>query len=304
LSVNSAARLSGIKVNVTTSGGGIAGGRQWTAGGTSNFGGVGAPTSTSNGATPAQAARVTGGAAYALWAVTGIATQSEDFWRSGKCVDMRSSVESKTVAPKEKVRFTVEPRGKYDQKPINAGVEAKFDGKETLDPSGASLPPPVSFTYTAGEKKDDKGTVSLQQTSNRGIGRKSITFTVGESDYKVNYAGGYVYNGTKCKGLAGPWTLQITVGGGNGTVTFTIPENLGPAVATTDYKINVLTTKNTFHLVGTVTPSTDADGKAFLLLALGSGTITQVNPNGSGTFPMTDPTTDSLPLETGSFCGT
>jgi hypothetical protein len=304
LSVDAGAHLTGIQIDATTSGGGIGGGSSWTAGGTTSFGGGSAPTSTSNGATPEQAKRVTDGAFYAFWAVSAIAVEAEKFWRSGKCVDMNSSVESKNVAPKEKVTFTVEPRGAFDKQPIDAGLDVMFDGKESLDPSSGNHKPPVSFTYTAGEKKDEKGTISLKQTSNRGIGTKTITFTVGEQDYKINYAGGYVYNGTKCKGLAGPWTVQITVGGGNGTVTFTIPEDLGTAVATTDYKLNVAGTKNTFHLVGTVKASTDADGKAFLILALGSGTITQVNPNGSGTFPMTDPTVDNIPLETGSFCGT
>ena len=305
LAVDAGAHLSALQIDATTSGGGVGGGSSWTAGGTTSFGGGQAPTSTSTGATPEQVKRVTNGAFYAFWAVSAIAVEAEKFWRSGKCVDMNSSVESKKVAPKEKVTFSVEPRGAFDKQPIDAGVDVKFDGKESLDPVGAGQKPPVSLTYTAGEKKDDKGTVSLTQTSNRGIGSKSITFTVGDQDYKVNYAGGYTYTGTKCKGLAGPWTLQLSIGGGSGTVTFTIPESLGPAVATTNYKLAVAGTSSTYKLTGSITPSTDADGKAYLSFKLGSGTITTKTPFGKqGTLAFTDPTTDYIPLETGSFCGT
>ena len=135
-------------------------------------------------------------------------------------------------------------------------------------------------------------------------GEGTVRFTVGDQDYKVNYAGGYVYNGTKCKGLAGPWTLQLTVGGGSGTVTFTIPENLGPAVATTSYKLNIVGTSSTYNLRGTITPVVDADGNASLTFKLGSGTITTIANGRKGTLPFADPTTDVIPLETGSFCAT
>ena len=302
LTANSSAGLSAIQIDTTTSGGGIGGGSSWTAGGHTFFGGGGEATSTSSGASPEQLKRVTDGAFYAIWAVSAIASEAERFWRSGKCVDMNTSFASKSVSPKEKVTFTVEPRGAFDKKSIKAGVDVTFSGKESVEKQGGNQQPPVSLTYTAGEKKDDKGTVSVKQTSVRGIGSTSITFTVGEADYRVDYAGGYIYSGTKCKGLPGAWTLQINVGGGTGTVTFTIPENLGPAEATTNYELSIAGTRNTFKLKGKVTPSTDAEGKAFLLLALGSGTLTQQHPDGAITIPYTDPTTDNIPLESGSFC--
>ena len=303
LSVNAGAHLSGIRIASTTSGGGTAAGNTWTAGGTSSFGGGGAPTVTSNNATPAQVARVTQSAAYAAFVVTGIAVRAEEFWRSGKCVDMNSSVESKTVGPKEQVTFTVAPRGAWDARPIDAGVDATFTGKESLDPSGANLQPPVEFTYKAGDKKDDKGSVSLTQTSVRGIGKKTITFTVGEQDYKVNYPGAHgLFSGVKCKGLAGPWTLTITIAGGGGTTTFTIPEDLATAPSKTNMKLSVAGTSNTFKLTGTVRAVTSAEGAASLDLWLCSGTLTQQNPNGTGTLSFSEPNHDNIALEVGSFC--
>lgn len=306
LSVSPSATLVSLQADITTSGGGIGAGSSWTAGGTSSLGGGAEATSTSNGATDEQVTRVNrNGAVYAAWAIGAIAVQAEEFWRSGKCVDMNASIDSKKVAPKEKVTFTVAPRGKWDSQPIDADVSVRFEGKESSDPSSGSHKPPVSITYTAGEKKDDKGSVHLEQTSMRGIGRKSITFTVGDSDYRVGQGGmTYVYSGTKCKGLAGPWTLNINVGGGMGTVTFTIPENLGAAVAATSYKLSIAGTSNVFNLTGTVTPKTDAEGKVTLVFALGSGTLTQQHPDGSITLSFSDPTVDNIALETGSFCGT
>jgi hypothetical protein len=298
--------VSGLKIDTTTSGGGTGGGSAWTAGGTSSVGGGGTPTSTSSGATEAQVRRVTGSAAYAVFIVGGIAREAEKFWRSGKCIDMHSSTESKTVSPKEQVEFTVEPRGRFDEKPNPAPVDATFSGKASLDPSGVGQAPPVSFTYKAGDKKDDEGTVDLTQTSNRGIGRKTITFTVGETDYRVkDYQGAqYIFNGTKCKGLAGPWELKLTVGGGSGTVTFTIPESLEQVPAKTRFKMTLAGVRSTYKLTGSVVPGTEPDGTPFLTFKFGSGTVTATNENGTVTVPFTDPTTDHIPLETGSFCGT
>jgi hypothetical protein len=306
ISVDGAARTSGLTIETTTSGGGTGGGSSWTAGGTSTFGGGQAPTSTSSGATDAQVGRVTGSAAYVVFIVAGIATQAEKFWRSGKCIDMNSSTESRTVSPKEQVEFTVEPRGTFDKRPNPAPVDATFSGKASLDPSGAGQPPPVSFRFKAGDRKDDRGTVELTQTSNRGIGHETITFTVGEADYRVkDYQGAqYIVNGTKCKGLAGPWELKLTVGGGTGTVTFTIPESLKQAPAKTRFKMDLAGASSTYRMTGSVVPGTEADGSPYLTFKLGSGTITTRNASGSITLPYTDPTTDHIPLESGSFCAT
>ncbi len=49
--------------------------------------------------------------------------------------------------------------------------------------------PPASFTFIAGPKQGDKGTIDLTQTGVRGIGKKTVEFTVAGSS--VAFAGTY-----------------------------------------------------------------------------------------------------------------
>ena len=84
---------------------------------------------------------------------------------------------------------------------------------------------PSKFTFKAGSEPDDKGTIGLEQISVRGIGRKTVEFTVKPQDYRVTVlvaAGGLT--ATKCDGHEGAWTIASTGAGTNGTMTFTFPE--------------------------------------------------------------------------------
>jgi hypothetical protein len=233
------------------------------------------------------------------------AKRAETFWRSGACVEIVADPDSKNVNPKEELKVKVEAKGKFDGREINASVKAAFTGKESLDPANTPQDTPATFTFKAGEKKDDKGTINLEQTSRRGIGKKTVVYTVGGDDYRVANVQGaqYIYSGTKCKGLAGAWTLQLKVGSGTGTVAFTIPESLGKATTSLNFKISVAGTSNTFKMRGSVTPETNAEGATTLILKIGSGTLVQKSKNGTATLQFTDPTTDRIPLEQGSFCG-
>jgi hypothetical protein len=71
---------------------------------------------------------------------------------------------------------------------------------------GDPVPYPPTFTFIAGPNTGDKGTIELQQVSNRGIGKRTIEFTVGSSHF-----GGTIHYDAEAKFLAEKATYDITV---------------------------------------------------------------------------------------------
>ena len=138
-----------------------------------------------------------------------VGKEAERFWRSGECVDLVPSEESKKVDPNEQIELTVEAKEALgDGGEIDAPIVATFSGKASLDPAGVPVDTPSKFTFKAGSEPDDKGTIELEQISVRGIGRKTVEFTVKPQDYKVTVlvaAGGLT--ATKCDGHEGAWTI-------------------------------------------------------------------------------------------------
>jgi hypothetical protein len=168
------------------------------------------------------------------------AKKAETFWRSGACIDMKTSEESKQVQPAESLTITVDPKHKFDGAQVKAPVTAAFTGKESLDPQGSPQDPPVSLTFKAGRDEGDKGTIELKQTGKRGIGKKTLEFTVGVADYKVKVVapGMGELTGLKCNGKEGAWELSITAQGSSGTITFTIPRGATGGDAHLVYDLN------------------------------------------------------------------
>ncbi len=109
------------------------------------------------------------------------AREAEKFWRSGKCIELKPSEESRKVKPNEQVSLTVDSTHKWDKRPVTAPIKAAFNGQTSLSPTDAPQPPPASFTFVAGPKQGDKGTIDLTQTGVRGIGKKTVEFTVAGS---------------------------------------------------------------------------------------------------------------------------
>jgi hypothetical protein len=107
-----------------------------------------------------------------------IGRETEKFWRSGECIDLRPSDDTRKVDPEEKIHLSVDAFGKFDGQQIKAPIKATFTGKESLDPKDTPVDPPASFDFKAGKEQDDKGTIDLLQTGKRGIGKKKIEFTV------------------------------------------------------------------------------------------------------------------------------
>jgi hypothetical protein len=120
-------------------------------------------------------------------AVSLLADGAEKFWRSGKCIDLKTNEESREVDAGETIDLSVDAVHKFDAQPVKAPVEANFTGTKSLDPAGRPVDPPASFTFVAGNKDGDKGTIELTQTGKRGIGLKTVEFTVAGGALLVTY---------------------------------------------------------------------------------------------------------------------
>lgn len=233
-----------------------------------------------------------------------VGKKAEEFWRSGKCIEIKTSKESRDVSPGETVEFTAEAEAKFgDRAKVMAPIKAAFNGKESLDPVDEPKPPPVTFNFTAGSEQGDKGTIDLEQVGKRGIGKKQLVFTVAATDYRVVNAQTQIggVSGTKCDGLAGPWTLQWHGQGATGTTTFTLPEGGGSAPAHTDLTFDFGQAKSVYVLDGSASVTVRDDGVSALLFTLGSGTVTVSAKGQSQTVNVSYPTT-AYDLETGDFC--
>jgi len=139
-------------------------------------------TGENNGASDTQAA---GAATYAITQAALIAHQvaekAERFWRGGKCVEVKTSEESRDVDPGEEVTITIEAAHKFDGAEVEGKAETTFTGEKEIRPT-APIDTPDDLTFVAGEDPGDEGKLAIKHTSKRGIGEKTLTFTV---------AGGY-----------------------------------------------------------------------------------------------------------------
>ena len=168
------------------------------------------------------------------------AKRAEEFWRSGECIDMKTSEESKRVQPNQTLSISVDPAHKFDNTKVKAPVTAAFTGKENLDPQGSPQDPPVTLTFKAGREENDRGKIELKQVGKRGIGKKTLEFTVGVPDYKIETValgfGGL--SARKCNGKDGAWAINLTAKDAVGSITFTIPRGGTTAEAHAIYDVN------------------------------------------------------------------
>jgi hypothetical protein len=99
-------------------------------------------------------------------------------WRGGTCVDVHVDPGSEMVDKNASLMITAQPYQKFEQVNFNAAVVATLSGVQSLSPQSQPVAAPAMFTYVAGSKFKDSGTVSLKSTSKRGIGTASATYTV------------------------------------------------------------------------------------------------------------------------------
>jgi hypothetical protein len=109
-----------------------------------------------------------------------VAREAETFWRSGECVEVVTSEESRKVDPSEQLDIELSAKAKLSGgEDIDKPFVAAFSGKDRIDPAaGSQMPAHSKLTFVAGSERGDKGTINLTQTSIRGIGKKTLEFEV------------------------------------------------------------------------------------------------------------------------------
>ena len=109
-----------------------------------------------------------------------VGAEAERFWRSGKCVDLVPSDDSRDVDPREEIDLTVDAKEAFGGGTIERPIVAIFTGTASLEPTGEPVDAPARFHFEAGSEPGERGTVDLEQTSQRGIGRRQVVYTVRE----------------------------------------------------------------------------------------------------------------------------
>jgi hypothetical protein len=155
----------------------------------------GTVSESSTNASPEQVRSATGTAYMPYIAIGLAATAAEKFWRSGKCINVTTSEESRKVTPGETVTIDVTSKQKFDGQTIDRPIKAAFTGKSLLEPANTPLDPPASFTFTAGAQPGDKGKIDFEQKSKRGIGKKTLEFEVEPQNILVTYTGTWGFAG-------------------------------------------------------------------------------------------------------------
>ena len=135
-----------------------------------------------------------------------VGKETEAFWRSGKCIELTPSRDTGTVNPNEQVDLSVTAAGKFQSAEIAQPISATFSGAQSLDPMGDPAPYPPTFTFIAGPSEGDKGTIDLSQVSNRGIGKRTVEYTVGSP-----HVGGTIHNDVVNRFLRATTRYDITV---------------------------------------------------------------------------------------------
>jgi hypothetical protein len=129
----------------------------------------------------------------------------EKGWRSGMCIEVIVDPKSGDVEPDSETTVTAKVKHKIEGNELDKPVEAKLSsGVKSIDPSGSKVKSPATFKYKAGAESGDKGSVSFDSVSNRGIGHASVTYAV---------AGGWVIssNGTSDENFQGVVSNTLNV---------------------------------------------------------------------------------------------
>ncbi|MEP7158682.1 MAG: hypothetical protein ABI797_04590, partial [Chloroflexota bacterium] len=229
-----------------------------------------------------------------------VGKEAQEFWRSGECIEINTTHGGGTVSKGETVEFEAEAVGAFDEQQIDAPIKGDFSGVKSFEPQGAPQDPPASFTFTAGDEVDERGTVQLRQVGVRGIGKKTVEFVVGATDYRfdLNAPGFGGMRGQKCDGHEGDWTVEAS-GATPGTITFTIPVGSTTANAHAVWDVGQGGATVHWDLNG---PASFIDGDLpKLSFATLRGTAT-IKLGGITQTVQTETVAFDLPLERGDFC--
>jgi hypothetical protein len=131
-------------------------------------------------------------------------------WQGGECVEIRSTEQSRQVRKNETVQFETTVWHKIDGTQLNKKIVNQFSGKASIDPVGIEVPSPVTNSFKAGSQNGDKGTIEMTTTSNRGIGKLTLTFEVKGGWFIDEPSGGGRIHGQKCGDPPGDWVIEGT----------------------------------------------------------------------------------------------
>ena len=139
---------------------------------------AGAPTASGAGSERAAGAMFVSSAMAQIF-LGQVGREAETFWRSGKCVELTPSHDTQDVDPSEEIDLKVEARAKFGEVgPIPKPIKATFSGTTSLDPIDPPQTAPATYHFVAGTEEGDRGTIDLEQVSNRGIGKRQVVYTV------------------------------------------------------------------------------------------------------------------------------
>jgi hypothetical protein len=159
---------------------------------TIDYGGV---EGSSSGATEAQVTGTVNGNLMVQLMLIEIGKAAERFWRSGECIELTTSEQSRQVEPDEQIAISTTAKGAFDGLDIDAQLSATLEGVAILEPLATKQDPPATVTYTAGSDPGALGTVTIEQVSRRGIGRASSEFTVKRRELALAIVGDYTATG-------------------------------------------------------------------------------------------------------------
>jgi hypothetical protein len=112
-------------------------------------------------------------------AAQSIAPTFEKAWRSGTCIAVLVDPKGGDVEKDSVTTVTVKVKHKTEGNELDKPVVAKLDaGTKSIEPAGSKQKAPATFRYTAGSESGDRGDVSFESVSNRGIGHIGATFSV------------------------------------------------------------------------------------------------------------------------------
>jgi hypothetical protein len=150
-----------------------------------------------------------------------VAKEAERFWRSGECFKVTTNEESRKVERNEELNVEVSSiTQKFDNSEVDEPVVVTFTGKERIEPTtGTALDMPAKVTFTAGGEPRDKGTIKFEQTSVRGIAKKTLDFEVQPEDLWIQITGHLDQPGANLRLSTSEYKLEKTEQGFQQVVT-------------------------------------------------------------------------------------
>lgn len=200
-------------------------------------------------------AYVKSGALFGQMVALELTQAARSGWESGRCVDLNPSTSPagrRGLTPSTAVTITADPRSRIDGAATGGTVVATLtEGQQSVDPAGAKVPAPASFTYLAPAAVRKAADVGLEARSRRGVAKASLHFDTYPAGYRASGGGnGLVVTG-QVELVTEPFELDGTFPGGSATFTYTPTSD---AAGTVSYRGGgsgaIVTGQGTYTLAG------------------------------------------------------